>query len=893
MDRYKILDNKVLIQNKYIKFDGYMNEIIENIELMLTRDYKANLILTLDKERMESFILIIAAINIYFWNIGNSKTILDQLEVGDIVCYKDKKVEYLGIDVVSGQEKIKLRYADTIKNKIKCSNNIIWINISDAYKLSLYFGDSTTLNTMSNNISKKIESGNILIDRMLEIGSDNSQRLTEEQIIIVFESKKYMEQLISNIKIEIDNVKYDFTQVFPCKYYSDVDNGTNLKGNKRKERELLIFTSRLDIAKELLINNKSCKTLILLGEDTYKNYFGGVLDNIINRLSRKKLENLILYNSFDNINNVSQILDYDIDVYSWNKSILIDRIKKRSKIYMNDQNEINNYLKTEISNVVIDDLTTNSMILQIRKDFIKLINSKERIIDKENFIRLGFKIYKLLQNIIFPIKKYEEFDNEKFCFYKYFNSLNEILDKNNLYIINMNFLKPIVDRIEELYKRLYFDNPKLKYLKQNSNHKSSIVCNNSIEEEFLNKEVGLGKREVITIDKVDSNIKNKNLIFASFYDKSKKYQIPYCQNNNTYNILYTTNAIEYNSKAKYFNQSMSRILEKNLVLNNNRNNFNKTDYIDEIQLNKNYLIIKDSYDIDVVDNLIKENEKVEDDENLIEEYIRNNTKEDYNPEHEYNINSLFNISNDNIKNLNSIINQGFSLVKKKIIFTNKSYCYLTKNYVALCIDREGKAIEKSIDVLKIGEKIIFIDEKSDSDLELLFEKIINSEIFKETYKNHYENMIYWKEILKGYMNRYNMDYMSITNELRIFKINKTAVAVRQWLTSDGIIGPREEEFYRVVGKITGDKKMLENWIDIYESNNIIRGFRTQFKKAFKNIVKDSVIKKIKESNQIESLVKSVFGNLNEYANIVEIETIEDISEDMSYIKANSLIEIEK
>lgn len=143
------------------------------------------------------------------------------------------------------------------------------------------------------------------------------------------------------------------------------------------------------------------------------------------------------------------------------------------------------------------------------------------------------------------------------------------------------------------------------------------------------------------------------------------------------------------------------------------------------------------------------------------------------------------------------------------------------------------------------------------------------------------------------MDEYNMDYMSITNELRIFKINKTPVAVRQWLTSDGIIGPRKEEFYKVIGLITGDKKMIKNWREIYESNNIIREFRTQFKKTFKNMVKDSITKTIKESNPIESLVKSVFGNLNEYANIVEIESIENISEDMSYINANSLIEINR
>lgn len=507
MDIYKVLKGKVLIEDKYIKLNEYLKEFINKLQSMLKEDYKSGLFITLDKERIEYYIIIIMAINTYLKNLNNNKSILEQLRVGDIVYYKDKKVEYLGIGIINGEEKIKLKYADTIKNGIICSNNITWINKSNEYQLSLYFGDSSTLNTMSHNKSKKADSGNILIDRMLEIESKNAQRLIESQAIIVFESKKYMEELISNIKLEINNVKYDFTQVFPCKYYSDVDNGNNLKGNKRNERELLMFTSRLDIAKELLINN-NCRTLILLGEDTYKNYLGGVFDIIMGRLSRKKLDELIIYNSFNNIDMISQILDYNMNVYSWNKSILIDRVKEKSEIYIDNQDEINDYLKSKVSNIVIENKDINLLILQIRKGLINLINSKERITDKESFIRLGFKIYKLLQSIIFPIEKYEKFDKEEFCLYEYIKSLKEILDKNSLYIINVNLLKPIIDGIDKLYKTLYFNNPKLEYLKQNSNFKSSVVCSNSIEENFLNKEIGLKKREVITLDKISSNIKN-------------------------------------------------------------------------------------------------------------------------------------------------------------------------------------------------------------------------------------------------------------------------------------------------------------------------------------------------------------------------------------------------
>lgn len=897
MDLIKNLNGKILIQNKRIYFNNYLCQVIYKILYSLKNSYKGNLILTLDKNRIESLLLIIIGAKIYFENLTNHEgNILDELEVGDIVWFEGKRCEYGGIKNMYGQNKIKLRYKPR-KIKNMDLENSRYIDIKDLSKISKCYGDPATLNTMSEIKSKKKNSGKIIFTKLLDLDCEELYGLIQERVVVVFESKRHMEYILQNIKIEIESVQYDFTQVFPCKYYTDVDNGMYLSGNKYKEKEIFLFTTRLDIAKELLIDNKDCKRLVLLGESTYKNHLGGIFDNLISRLLRKKLDNLIIYNSFDDINNVNKILDYDIDIYSWNKSILKDRIKNEHVTYFGREDEINSYLTAVGYNVVIDDKSINSILIKINKKLIKLIKTSEKINDKETFIRLAFRIYKLLQNMIFPISKYEEFDNDRFCFSKYFDKLNEILDSNNLYIFNVNLLEPIIIELENLYSSLYLSNPKLKLLKETSHYKSTIVCSNSVEQKFLIDEAGVNKKEVLTVSEVNEDLENKNLIFASSYDKTKKYQIPYCQKNNICNIFYHTNVMTYNSKVRYFNKSINKILDKNLLKYNGTNEIKNIECVKEIEV-KNMHLIEDEIkkdectDYGITEHSIVQNEDIECNDGLIENYIRSNTKENYDPQYEYDINSLFQIDSYTAEILTSNVTEGLSVAKKKIIFTNGDYCYLTKNYNTLCIDKKDNAIEKNIDKLQSGEKLIFIDEKTDDDLEMLFYKIINSKIFKETYKDHYERMKYWKGTLKIYMDRYNLDYISISQELRIFNVNKTDMAVRQWINSDEIIGPREAEVYKAIARITCDEKMRENWYDIYESNNIIRGFRTKFKKTFKNMVKNSVVNKLGE-DELEHLVKSVFGNLNEYANVVEIKSIEDVSEDIAYIKCNHLITMDK
>ena len=49
-----------------------------------------------------------------------------------------------------------------------------------------------------------------------------------------------------------------------------------------------------------------------------------------------------------------------------------------------------------------------------------------------------------------------------------------------------------------------------------------------------------------------------------------------------------------------------------------------------------------------------------------------------------------------------------------------------------CIDINDNYVVKSIDKISINDRLIFTNDKSEEDIDLMFEKIVNSNIFKKS-----------------------------------------------------------------------------------------------------------------------------------------------------------------
>ena len=223
---------------------------------------------------------------------------------------------------------------------------------------------------------------------------------------------------------------------------------------------------------------------------------------------------------------------------------------------------------------------------------------------------------------------------------------------------------------------------------------------------------------------------------------------------------------------------------------------------------------------------------------------------------------------------------------KKITFKNNSFAYLSKNYKAFCINSSKDSIIRVVDDLKIKDKIIFINDKIDQDIDDLMGTIINSDIFQEKYTKDFNNVNYFKEIIKEYCERYEDGYKILSNELNFHHINKGVPAIKQWCSSR-ITGPREKEVYEVISKIIRTDKLLNGWEEIYNSSEVIRKFKTRLKDICKNMLRCNIDNDL--DNELVNLIIDIFQTRNNYIDIVEISKIENINTCDPQLQLNCLL----
>nr|WP_279282948.1 DrmE family protein [Clostridium senegalense] len=878
------LKNNVFYEDKLLDMSKYELSNIKILKEMFKNEDRINLLITPDKEAIEALLLIVLAIKLYIKNLKDEdENILEVLRIGDIVIYQGKKTEYLGIYELDGEKKIKLKYKENKVNGIKMEGAINYIRISDYYKLSIYRGDSKKLSTMSNKKSNKRNGKYVLAD-MLDIKLQYLGNTIKEQMVIVYPSKNKLEELLKKIKIRIKNKKYLFTEIFPCKYYSSIDNSMDLKGNKLKLKEIFVFTSNLSIARDVIQENKEISNLLLLGQDTYVNEIGGSLDFL---LKRKKLKKIYILNTFDKINQLHKLLEsgFNVQLNAWTRAAFLKDINEIDLYQICLKNKkIDLFLNRKVENKLMNqykDITEN--LLKLKIDLIEVLKEDFYCDNKEIFLRISYGLLKIFEKIIVPIKEYDDFitDNNlnNYTVDVLIEKLMDIVKENEFYEDNYRVLYNISQSIKNLYELMYYKNPKFNFLKSiNLSYGDLIICNSSIEKAILKKYEYIKNKyiRVSTIKNYKDDNNFQKIIFTGVYDNKNLDQV-YCFNSlNIVNLLYPSEVSKYNSKVNKFNKLFNLIEEKNSLGNSN----------DILKLQN----IKIDYN-EFIEKYTVQDDTIEKTETEIEKKLYFNEEEHgYKESLEYDldIEDLLNIDLNNSLG-KQFLEDDTGIVKKKINFKDKKYALLTTFYKSKCIDNTNNSIvKKDINALQIGDKLIFIYDTED-EITKLFYKIMCSDKFKSKYYKHYNNMKYWKDLLKKYIESYFCDYSLIALELSFYKINRTEQAIKAWIVNENIIGPTEKEVYNAIAKITNDKYLLEHWEEIYESCNLIRSLKTKLKDNFNSMVIQSVVNE-KSEGEFENLVYDVLGDLKKYSEIEEIYDIEDILINIPINKTNCILE---
>ncbi|CEQ11810.1 Uncharacterised protein [[Clostridium] sordellii] len=826
-------------------FGIYENDILDCIA-------KNSLIVTKNKKKIEACILIMTAIKTYLESLETqNNSILESLDYGQLVMYRNKKYRYLGCETIEG-----CNLKGEKKIVLEADNGHYKINEEEAYKLSKYLGNSKKLNKMESCLKNK-DTGKILIAKLLDKDLEDLDGVLNQQIIVVFQSKKYMDEFIKSLNIEIEGEKYDFCRVFPSRYYSDLENYIDLKGNKLHVKPIFLFTSRLDVADQLIGENEDCRKLILLGDLTYCNYVETTLDYL---LRDEQLDKIIMHNTYESISMIESLIERDISIYAL-------------------ENYTDDKLDNHDINRIVESTEINLLLINIRKELIMLLSPDVDVIDKQIFLINSFKLLKFLQTICIPIREYKE----RRIVQNYLEKIKDITENNNTYESDYNQLKSILTKFNKLYSILYHFNPKVYILKELVDPKSIVILNDNCEIEYLRKYQIIKCKDIITI----SNIKeyefyNEDLVFVSFYENKYINQFNLYNDNTIKNIFYCTEAIKYNFQVRQLNMRLKCLYENNKLCGNF-----SCRYIEFIKYDK--ILLESEYKNSSYEDGYSTNEKAQREEKIIHEYIDENFNDYYDIDFLSKKEELLNMEFEK-KNQIYQSNESYYDMKayKKIIFDNGQYAYLSKNIKLFCIDSEGNHAVKKIESLNTEDKVVFTNKKTDEALDDMFEEVINSEVFKDKYNKDYQNVHYFKNALKNYIKRYDGDYELVSKELSYFNIEKGAVAIRHW-TEYKIVGPREKEIYEVIGKITMDKKLLNDWQKIYESFEKIRTFKSKFKRIFKYTVKSEIVNNSEDEDEITTLILETFDNLYDYVDIVKVSQIIELNEDIDNVELNCIM----
>ncbi|WP_123054487.1 DrmE family protein [Clostridium sp. JN-1] len=877
----EILKYSIYFRDKALYIGDYE---LRNAEILINsfnNDKKVNLFMSPQNLKVELLSFMVLSIKIYVENLKNTETdILDYLKPGDTVNYAGKKVEYCGTDDIFGEEKIKLRYK---------KNDITWIRLSDAYKLSLNKGISTNLNVMGaeNKFNKK--SGLYILADMLHLKSENLTKVINNKMLVVYQPGNELKALLDDIKIKVKNKKYGFTEIFPSKYNDD-----DLKGNKLKLEEILIFTSSLDNAMEIIREDKKIDKILLVGENTYISEIGGILDILLNKSRIKKI---FILNNFNKNSKISEILDenYDINLYAWTKNALLNNftVESLNNIILT-HHEVDVLKNREVSHIVLKEQSEIcGYMFDLKRRLYNISNDDVSYENTNNFLMASYGLFKIFEKLTVPICEYdryiEENDLKKYTVGKVLEALYVAPEKYCQYRSYSENLKKVVELSEKLKDILYNKNPKLEYIKNmNLREMDLIICSNPIEKLILKK---YGSFNVLCIKDFKLNFKPskiyRNVVFTGIYDSNKIDQLSSYIGYSISNLLYPTEVFKYNSKVEKYNRKIKQVEESNILSIDKTVDLMDKAKIDFTKFKEVKKIGKENREEIAVQEL---DEKIE--KNVYRHYAKDNYLQKINLDCE--IDDLLNIPahDDQIIGGNNYNNNSNSSIDMCLEFEKHKIALLTRFYKAKCIENStGKVLNKDIQSLKVGDNLLFINYKNEGDLENLFRKIIYSDKFKSKYGRHYKNMRYWKNSLKKYMYNNQLVTSNIATELLIYGVSRGDMAIKSWISGNEIVGPREKETYGALAKITGDPYFLKNWEEIYNSCNLMRKFRMNFKKNNFNImVIRSVMKKLDIKDELGQLINEFIDDIKECGQVVTVKKILNVSFNVPANRANCIID---
>lgn len=758
--------------------------------------------------------------------------VIYNLNDGDFVIYEKKRGIFKGID-------------DSGRAVIKQANSLIsYVPKDRFFKIIPYKGQAVTLD--GRGIRENPEEHQVFLSKILEMKPEDIPSVINRSVVIVC-SRQKADLIINNTELCIKGgEKTALRNLFPAAYYT-LNDMYHYAGNYAKVEPVLKFTGSVSVARELIINDyeKSLIGLLVSGSGI----IGAGISEISNLLSRKSLRSVLLLSRIDDNDYRKLLNDFEhLQLFAWTKEAILS---SRLDIKMPSSGETNllmqyvdNILDKEI-NLNMHELVPDLELSELGRTLFKISKTGPVGSAQENFTIIGFSLLNLLTYSIFPLKALEmqiaageiEAISPK-------AQLDSLISIANEFKGSLGEDMAMVTKILSLfYETLYTDNPKhntlLKILYDNymEKRRSAIIIPKqyykTVFEATAKDNRILKYCEFITKNSFSNDKLYEQIILSGAF-KGKKFN------------LFGTNASN-NIHVLAYNFEKGRIQAF-------RREF---DEINRFYDSRNYVDV--TLETDISEDLKSDFSGFDDNlERYFEDLIIKNTT--------------------SVIKQSSVEGQPTVEVAKVVTFETGERAFFTKNFCPYVLDPEtGAVTETKISKLVPGDILVFTKhtDKTKDIVDKVISDLVSSEGCEERFKDSYQKSLYWKNVLRDYMKKFNLSFKELSDEMFKLGCEKHEVTIRSWLDEDShIVGPRESETFYAIASITQDRFLLKDPEGFCEACNEVRSMRIRILKY----IGLSIIKSVGGTLATDEYLEKLLGDASKFATTLQIENIMQVKD---------------
>lgn len=844
LDRCNIYFNKNLISQELIltKEEEFL------VESAKIPDHNSSLFLHTGSPCFNVVAFVISVFNNIIYD-NNKSAFQDDIAVGDTVVYMNQLWKYQG--KYEGSDLPSDKYYLLISQKDQGRK---YITEEKVKMLIPYNGTAKT--RVGKGLDEHKTTRKDFIKNILNIPEVNITSVSHTSTVIFLDNVN-LDYYLENIVIEDKerHKEYHLLDLIHITFYT-ATREIRKSGNNANNEPGLKVTDQIDRARELIMGHGENEVIgfVALKEEAYRKD-AITFEELFNR---KKLRFTwlitgIQYNPW--IESFIQTDQQDLRVLALTKEYLLSL----PMIAVNEDNEATEHLCDELANSAyrsvkaenIESILSWQNYSKTKQKLSFIMETYPDSIVMTDFCRWAYSILKFFNNALFTMEEYENLEDDYDIPLK--DSIKEYKKRVLLYDPTVkNQCKDIVDYLMDVYSYLKEENPKRTilhdFIRSNKYKHILIVVPSTRYKKLFEKYFSLlpvffNAAYEILPEKALKNISAKNfdcVLFTSIMDYKMVNPFNINTSKNTVLLLYDNQIRLYKKIKKQYENYM---MELNAHLY-------KGEVAESIELGQE----------DPADKVKADKEDL-----AIDDRLRDEFTESFLRTERYQAGQYF---------ATAPKNEGALEVRRHGRFTSGEQILFTKEYVAYVIDSAKRTVvEKKVDQIEVGDELVFTlnDDKTKDIVEELLENISNE---NQEVREQLLNVKYWKSQLIELRKLTNCTYKDITNLFRQYGREISGTAIRQWLDPEThIVGPKEDELFRTIAQVVGNKHMEEHYLEYAGATSYIRKLRIKILKMIEN----AVVAEMNGSTINETgMFKNMMDKIREIAVIKQLDYIQDV-----------------